>query len=270
MRLPQAIDLGVQSLGRQDVSAPARLAMAENQAEQAWVSAFNKATEVVAEVAAAEEAADGKLTLSERIIQDKKTLAEMQAYLESTNALDLTAEDLPDAIRDIANEYAKQNGLTGNIIPTAEVAMSTARRYFDDTREASFEALSKFTDSEALQAAYNDGMGNVWANSVAAAKKIETLQRMQNLKAKADSRVSAAINSLNAADAHAIILEAGAAGVYTPEEVNDKIATVTPTVNYIDLHGKLMGSMRQADIDLVEDEMDSKQLTPNTALSCKI
>lgn len=269
MKMPGQLDFGVQSLGRPDKGAMRDQANAEQQAALAWGQALSTAGTELATVATAESMADANLTLSERVAMDKKSTAELDAWLTNNQAFDLNAVPLPDAesgasapqIPAAVRKAAERLGLSGRV-NTYEIAIEASRQHFEQSRKASSEAMSEHMASDKALTSYNKQMDGSWALSAKSATKTHILQRIQHLSARADLLYTGALNNLDEGAMMAIAIEAEQTGIWTPAYAGDKVAAIGSTVDQVEATRMYRDVTRQADVDEADEFVDTSRIDP--------
>lgn len=267
MRLPDQMQLGVQSKGRHDIMAPLRLGQAEAAAAVAWGNAFSTAADTVGKLALAEGMADAQLTLSERIATDKRSAAELDQYLANTRVIDLGEEDVPDSVRTVAENYADMVGITDGRVETYTIAMEATAAHHKRTRNESFLALAAKDGADKTQMQYNKAMDDVWAAGAANSVNTHITQRLSHLGARAELMLSNHMANLDEASAYATIIEAEQSGVWTPEYASTKLASVGGTIDVIKANSMYRDATTQGEVDAADDFTDTSRITPEQRLS---
>ena len=263
MKLPGTLDFGVQSLGRPDKGAMRAQASAEQQAALAWGDALSTATTEVSKIAEAEGLADANLTLSERVAMDKKSTAELDAYLNNTMAINLADDNVPAAVR----TAAERAGYSGGMVNTYEIAVDASRQHFDASSKASAEAMGKNMASNKAITSYNKQMDGSWAISAKSATRVHILQRIQHMSARADLLYNDALNNLDEQAMMKIAVEAEQDGYWTPEYAGTKVAAIGSTVDQVAATRMYRDVASQADVDAADDFVDSSRIAPSERMA---
>jgi len=275
MKIPGSIEFGVQSLGRPDASAMRFKASAEQDAAMAWGKALSDTGKQVQEIAINEAAADATLTLSERVAMDKKSTAELDAWLANNptfNADAATAVPLPDAngrlvaggpppVPAAVRAAVERLGMSGNV-DTYEIAIEASKQQFEQSRKASMEAMAKKHMSEKAIAAYNQQMDTTWARSASSATQTHILQRIQHLSARADMMYTEALNRLDEEAMWQIAVESENSGIWTPEYAGAKAAAIGATVDQVTATRMYHDAVTQDDIDVANVFVDRSRIDP--------
>lgn len=262
MKLPKPVQLGVQSLGREDVAAPGAVARAKAAEADAWTGVFDKATNAIVEIETRQNEADAELALSERITQDRKFIGETKAWMESNPVIDLSRNDIPDNVRKEAEMYAKVNKITDGRINTSDVIVAVTEQTFRATRDDSHNILKDHVGDEKLRARYNAALTDTWTNGAIDSVRTQATQRMDALRANAEVQLNAAISARDEEQAIKIITDSEQNGIWMPAEAGKKLSAVRSTIDYMKANDMLMGATTQHQIDNAEDYIDTSRVTP--------
>ncbi len=260
MKLPGTLDFGVQSLGRTDTAAMRAKTTAEQNAALAWGNALATAGNEVAAVATAEGLADANLTLSERVAMDKKSIAELDAYLDSNPSVNLTDENVPAAVRKAAAMAGYENGL----VDTFEIAIESSKQHFETSRKASTVAIGEKNNAKQALTKYNQQMDTSWARSAQNATKVHVLQRLQHLSARADLSYNNALNDLDEVEMLKIAGEMEQTGVWTPEYAGAKVAAIGTTVDTLKATRRYSEATTQGELDATDDFVEQSRIDPES------
>ena len=263
MKLPGTLDFGVQSLGRPDKGAMRAKYGAEQQAALAWGTALATAGNEVAKIATAEGMADANLTLSERVAMDKKSTAELDAYLANTMAIDMDDDDVPAAVR----KAAEMAGHEGGMVNTYEIAVEASKQHFEASRQASAAAIGEQMASDKALASYNNQMDTAWARSAQGAVKTHVIQRIQHLSARADVMYNDALNSLDEEAMTKIVIDSERDGTWTPEYAANKFNAIGETIDHVRAERMYRDAKTQGEIDRADDFTDGSRVNDTTRIA---
>ena len=263
MKLPGTLDFGVQSLGRPDKGAMRAQANAEQQAALAWGKALSTAGDEVAKIAEAEGLADANLTLSERVAMDKKSTAELDAYLNNTMAINLADDNVPAAVR----TAAQRAGYSEGTVNTYEIAVDASRQHFEKSSKDSAAAMGENMASNKAITSYNKQMDTAWAGSAKSATRVHILQRIQHMSARADLLYNDALNNLDENAMLKIAIEAEQDGYWTPAYAGTKVAAIGSTVDQVTATRMYRDVTSQADVDAADDFVDTSRIAPSERMA---
>ena len=245
MKLPTAINTGVQSLGRYDANAPLRVAQAESAATRAWAGTIERATKTFGDLFVAQEAAEEKLALANQISKDKIANKMTEQYMSSNAMVDPNDPNAPEAFR----QYAKENGIKGPI-RSSEIMLPVMQRQFKLTKEAAEDAFSNYSNNNQMAASYIGSMTNDWASAGGRAIETQAKHRQAQLVAMSDAQIEQAKQSLDLALVERIVTENVANGIIPPEEGVEIMQDATTEVAYLTMTQQIKQS---DDLDQLED-----------------
>jgi hypothetical protein len=269
MKMPGQLDFGVQTLGRPDAAAMRFKAGAEQEASMAWGKALGDTGKAVADIAIATGQADAAQTLAERVAMDKRSTAELDAWLATNQSFDTMTTPLPDeasgasapAVPEAVLRAAEKLGLTGQV-DVYEIAVLASKEHLDATTAASKEAMGAKDSSKQAITKYIQQMDTAWAGSASNATQVHTIKRIEHLAARADVSYTAAINSLDEGAAMQIITDSEQSGIWTPEYAAIKLQALGSTIDQVAGTRMYRDAATQADLDLADDFVDKSRIEP--------
>lgn len=273
MKLPGQHRIGVQSLGRQDIYGPQRVANAQAQAaaakaqaSQAWGKAFDGVASAIGGLMDDQDDAKALLMLRDRTISDKQSLAETSTYLQNNTVINLEDESTPAAIRSYGLRYIEQQEDPGNYDPTRikthEIMDGALQEHFTLTSTESLEALK----ATGLGHKYLETMTPQWTSAVTKGAEAKISMRQAELKADADQLYQTHIVDLDEEGALEAIEQNVQSGAWTPEYATEKLNALGPTIDYMALEGGIADATEQFQLEELEMRADSSRLLPDQRL----
>lgn len=246
-----------------------RVANAEANAARSWGDAIGKVTAAVGELLNDQDEGEGELVLSERKTQDQAMQLQLQQYLEDTPRLDLQDPEakVPEFVREFASDYALTNDLDTADLRTADFATALLGKHAVKLQSDTYAALDKFSDSEKLQAKYNDALRVTMVGSAVSAMKLSTTQRKQEQAGRYIELYTKAVNSMDEAGAREALAAAAKWGVIPDDKLAELRADLGADIDMVRATQLLDSATRQGDVDTALEFIGNARLKPEQRAS---
>jgi hypothetical protein len=252
---------GPQSLGRQDVGAPLQVANARATTALAWTNTTTKIFDSYGTISKSLADADGLQQVGLRAMQDEAALATVDAYL-SKPALAIGDEMAPpgadEQIQAYKDSLADDDPYkpTDVAIPSYKLAPTMFQEY---SNRIAGESLKQIP--EAYQGNYLNKVAPTVVNGTRKISAKAVTDHFDALKSKQNFMLEQSINALDEQGAIEVLMTGHASGLYTTQELNDKMAAIGPAIDYMAAEDSIRKATTQSDLDLAEDIYRNSRVT---------
>jgi len=266
MRLNEAGQIGVQSLGREDLSGPARAWQAKANADNALNKAVYDAGAALGELFDGQDEAANLLSLQERVLKDRTSQSATLGYLENTTQIDTADEDVPKEIRDFTKKWAKnnsKNGVTLTTVPTHEIIDGYMASMYKKSKDDSLAVLK----GTGLEHKYVGAMIPSMTAGAGRTMSTKAIKRQQGLDAQGTRHFEAAIDARDEGTAMQIAEMNKASGAWDEAKYEESIAKLGPTIDYMNVSESINDATSQGALDMAEDQLDASRVTPDKRMA---
>lgn len=266
MKFPQPLSLGVQSLGRQDVGAPARAADAQYQAEQKIANAFFKVTysqkgEEVLNTLRKGEAEEAYTSLESA---HKMAIADARGYMETYSTIDPKDPDIPPLLKQVIDntdftdkEVASKFLNFDGTIDTSEFIRPAIYGMQGITLAEITMGMEGHINAPLYISKYTKGMQETWKTFSGDSYAIAGQHKKDNLSAKAVKNVESAVQRRDVVGALEVLSVAEKNRALPPEQVNQLRVDVPQQVNYLKIKDALYAAKTPGQLENLKTAIEA-------------